>query len=55
MKFELQDSEIDFIMNVLGELPTKSGAFMLLQKLQIQKHIAAQAAETVEVEEPKAE
>jgi hypothetical protein len=37
MKIELDNNELDFIINVLGELPTKTNAFMLLQKIQIQK------------------
>ena len=32
MKLELEQNEVEFI-NVLGELPTKSNAFVLLQKL----------------------
>ena len=52
MKFDLENNEIDFILNVLGELPTKSGAFMLLQKLNIQKSMQEKPAET---EEAKAE
>ncbi len=37
MKIELEENEIVFLMNVLGELPTKSGAFLLLQKIGQQK------------------
>jgi hypothetical protein len=37
MNFQLEQNEIDFICNVLGELPTKSGAFMVLQKLNAQR------------------
>ncbi|UOF77117.1 hypothetical protein [Caudoviricetes sp.] len=37
MKLELEENEIVFLMNVLGELPTKSGAFVLLQKIGQQK------------------
>ena len=37
MKIELEENEIVFLMNVLGELPTKSGAFVLLQKIGQQK------------------
>ena len=33
MKLELEQNEVEFIINVLGELPTKSNAFVLLQKL----------------------
>ena len=44
MTIELEEKEIVFIMNVLGELPTKSGAFLLLQKIGQQK--AAQEQKT---------
>ena len=37
MKIELEENDIVFLMNVLGELPTKSGAFLLLQKIGQQK------------------
>ena len=37
MKLELEENEIVFLMNVLGELPTKSRAFVLLQKIGQQK------------------
>jgi hypothetical protein len=37
MKLELEENEVVFLMNVLGELPTKSGAFILLQKIGQQK------------------
>lgn len=49
MDFKLEKNEVDFLVNVLGELPTKSGAFILLQK------IVAQAAPQLPKEEPKAE
>ena len=49
MKIELEPNEVDFIMSVLGELPTKSGAFMLLQKISVQASVQKPA------EEPKAE
>ena len=48
MKIDLETNEIDFIMGVLGELPTKSGAFILLQKIGAQKQMQDQL-----VEEPK--
>lgn len=37
MKLELEENEVVFLINVLGELPTKSGAFILLQKIGQQK------------------
>ena len=36
MNIQLEQNEFDFICNVLGELPTKSGAFIVLQKLKLQ-------------------
>ena len=49
MQISLELNEVEFIINVLGELPTKSGAFMLMQK------IAIQAKAQQPVEEPKVE
>jgi hypothetical protein len=49
MNFQLEQNEFEFICNVLGELPTKSGAFMVLQKLQAQaaaSKVIASAQET---------
>ena len=34
--FTLEDNEAAFIVRVVGQLPTESGAFPLLQKLQHQ-------------------
>ena len=45
--FTLEDNEAQFLMQVVGQLPTNSGAFPLLQKLQQQFAIIE--------EEPKAE
>jgi hypothetical protein len=36
MNFQLEQNEFDFVCSVLGEMPTKSGAFLVLQKLQAQ-------------------
>ena len=36
MIFTLEDNEAAFIIQVIGQLPTNSGAFPLLQKLQKQ-------------------
>lgn len=33
MKIELEQNEVEFIVNVLGELPTKSNAYVLMQKI----------------------
>ncbi len=48
MNFTLEQNEAAFIIRVIGQLPTESGAFPLLQKLvgQYQSQVA---------EEPKAE
>ena len=42
MTLSLEENEIAFIMQVLGELPSKTGAFVLLQKLDEQ--VKAQTA-----------
>lgn len=36
MEIKLEKEEVQFIMNVLGELPSKSGAYMLMVKIQQQ-------------------
>ncbi len=36
MKLELEANEVQFILNVLGELPSKSGAWPLIVKVQEQ-------------------
>lgn len=36
MTFTLEENEAAFIIQVIGQLPTNSGAFPLLQKLQQQ-------------------
>jgi hypothetical protein len=41
MNISLEKNEIEFVMNVLGELPTKSGAFVLLQKIAAQVQMQA--------------
>lgn len=33
MSLNLEPNEVQFIVNVLGELPSKTGAFPLLQKI----------------------
>lgn len=59
MNFQFEDNEVAFIMGVLGDLPTKSGAYMLLQKMNIQKTMQeqaiAKAADSTENTETKAE
>lgn len=36
MKFDLEANEVQFILNMLGELPSKSGCFPLIMKIQEQ-------------------
>ena len=49
MKFELEQNEIDFILTVLGELPTKSNAYVLVQKLTQQAQQQQPAQETADI------
>jgi len=36
MNIQLETNEVQFILQVLGELPSKTGAFMLLKKIEEQ-------------------
>jgi hypothetical protein len=36
IKLELEQNEVQFILNMLGELPSKSGCFPLIVKIQSQ-------------------
>jgi hypothetical protein len=36
IKLELEQNEVQFILNMLGELPSKSGCFPLIVKIQEQ-------------------
>ena len=36
MKFDLEANEVQFILNMMGELPSKSGCFPLIIKIQEQ-------------------
>ena len=36
IKLELEIKEIDFILEALGEMPTKSNAYNLIQKILVQ-------------------
>lgn len=49
MKFEMEPNEAAFVINVIGELPTKAGAFPLHQKLVAQFNAQNQPAAPVEV------
>lgn len=42
LKIELTKEEIDFIQQVLGELPSKTGAFMVMNSIARQQQEAAQ-------------
>lgn len=41
MKIELSNDEINFIQQVLGELPSKTGAWLVLQNITRQQQEAA--------------
>jgi hypothetical protein len=41
--FTLEDNEAQFVLQVLGQLPTQSGAFPLYQKLAEQFNVQMQA------------
>jgi len=41
--FTLEDNEAQFVVQVLGNLPTQSGAFPLYQKLAEQFNVQVQA------------
>ena len=45
MNIKLETNEVQFILQVLGELPTKTGAFVLLKNIEEQV-IAQQSVET---------
>jgi hypothetical protein len=49
MKLDLEPNEVQFLLQVLGELPTKTGAFVLVQKIGGQ--FDAQNATTNQVKE----
>jgi K+/H+ antiporter YhaU regulatory subunit KhtT len=42
MKIELTNDEINFIQQVLGELPSKTGAFLVMNSIAKQVQEAAQ-------------
>jgi len=50
--FTLEDNEAQFVIQVLGQLPTQSGAFPLFQKLTEQFNAQVQADSPAPVEEP---
>ena len=44
MNIKLEQNEVQFILQVLGELPTKTGAFVLLKNIEEQA-VAQQSVE----------
>lgn len=50
MKLDLEPNEVQFILNMLGELPSKTGCFPLMVKIQTQAQ-----AQTESVTEPEKE
>jgi len=46
--FTLEDNEAAFIIHVVGQLPTESGAYPLLQKLQQQVALVTPSLEPKE-------
>jgi len=51
MTFTLENNEAAFIVRVLGQLPTESGAFPLHQKLVAQFQAQAEQAQSEQPEE----
>jgi hypothetical protein len=51
VNFNLEPNEVQFLLQVLGELPTKTGAFVLLKKIDEQ---ATAQQPTTQVETPEA-
>ena len=46
MNIQLEINEVNFILQVLGELPTKSGAFVLLKNIEEQAIAQSPSANT---------
>jgi hypothetical protein len=55
MEFKLEDNEAAFIIRVIGQLPTESGAFPLHQKLVAQYQSQDVQAQEKQEETAKAE
>lgn len=53
MQINLEQNEIEFILNVLGEMPTKSNAFVVVQKIQQQLALSSEQVQTQQQPEPK--
>jgi hypothetical protein len=45
MKLDLEANEVQFILNMLGELPSKTGCFPLIVKIQGQAQPQAEPLE----------
>ena len=54
MKIDLNLEEVNVLMNILGDMPTKTGVFPLVMKIKVQAD-ALIAAEQAEQTEQKAE
>ena len=52
LHFILAEEEVNFILNVLGELPTKTGAFPLVMKVKQQAEAQLGGEATEAPEEP---
>jgi len=48
IKLELEQNEVQFILNMLGELPSKSGCFPLIVKVQSQAQPQVELPKEVE-------
>jgi hypothetical protein len=48
IKLELEQNEVQFILNVLGKLPTESGCYPLLVKIQSQAQPQVEPPKEVE-------
>lgn len=51
MNLNLEINEVNFILQVLGELPSKTGAFVLIQKIEAQAREQGKAQEADKTEE----
>lgn len=49
MKLDLEANEVQFILNMLGELPTKSGCFPLTVKIQSQAQLQVELPKEAKV------
>jgi len=54
MNLNLEPNEVQFILQVLGELPTKTGAFVLLKKIE-GSLVETPAREQAVAQQPSAE